>query len=115
VAAPAVDDAVAAGDDGTILVWRGRWMPIPAPKVTYRAALRVGDVTYVAGDGGTLLRFTTAGPAAPAPVAVSLGTTCTLRGLFARGSEVWVIGSDGGRAAVWRLGPNGTFHWGECP
>ena len=83
--------------------------------MTYRAAIRVGDVTYVAGDGGTLLRFTTAGPAVPAPVAVPLGTTCTLRGLFARGSEVWVIGSDGGRAAVWRLGPNGTFHWGECP
>ena len=115
VAARAVDDAVVAGDDGALLFWRGGWTPIPAPKVTYRAALRAGDVTYVAGDGGMLLRFTTAGPAAPAPVAVPLGTTCTIRGLFARGSEVWVIASDGGRAAVWRLGPNGTFHWGECP
>jgi len=114
VAARAVDDAVIAGDDGTILFWRGGWTPIPAPKVTYRAAVRAGDVTYVAGDGGTLLRFTTVGPAAPVPVTVPLGTTCTLRGLFTRGSEVWVIGSDGGRAAVWRLGTGGTFHWGEC-
>src|SRR5439155_23845213 len=77
VAARAVDDAVVAGDDGTILVWRGGWTPIPAPKVTYRAAVRAGDGTYVAGGHGPLLRFTTVGPAAPAPVAVPLGTTCT--------------------------------------
>jgi len=115
VAARAVDDAVVAGDDGTILFWRGAWTPIPAPKVTYRAAVRAGDVTYVAGDGGTLLRFTTTGLSAPVPVVVPLGTTCTLRGLFTRGSEVWVVGSDGGRAAVWRLGTGGTFRWGECP
>jgi len=98
-----------------ILFWRGAWTPIPAPKVTYRAAVRAGDVTYVAGDGGTLLRFTTTGLSAPVPVVVPLGTTCTLRGLFTRGSEVWVVGSDGGRAAVWRLGTGGTFRWGECP
>ena len=115
IAAPAVDDAVVAGDDGTILVWRGGWTPIAAPRVTYRAAVRVGDQTYVAGDGGVLLRFTTAGPAAPAPVRVALGTSCTLRGLFARGADVWVLGSDAGRAEVWRVGPNDTFHWGECP
>ena len=115
VAARTVDDAVVAGDGGTILFWHGAWTPIPAPTVTYRAAVRVGDVTYVAGDGGTLLRFTTAGPTAPVPAVVPLGMTCTLRGLFARGPEVWVIGSDGGRAAVWRFGPGGTFHWGECP
>jgi len=114
-AARSVDDAVVAGDDGTILFWRSGWTAIPAPKVTYRAAVRAGDVTYVAGDGGTLLRFTTTGLAAPAPVTVALGTTCTLRGLFTRGSEVWVIGSDGGRAAVWRMGTTGIFHWGECP
>ena len=119
IAARAVDDAVAVGDDGTVLFWRGVWAPVAAPKVTYRAALRFGDQTYVAGDGGTLLRFTTVGPTTVGPVppavTVPLGTTCTLRGLFARGAELWVIGSDGGRAAVWRLGPNGTFHWGECP
>jgi len=115
IAARSVDDVVVAGDDGTVLFWRGGWTPVAAPKVTFRAALRVGDQTYVAGDGGTLLRFTTVGLAAPVPVSVPLGTTCTLRALFARGSEVWVIGSEGGRAAVWRLGTAGSFHWGECP
>ena len=115
IGALSVDDAVAVGDEGTILVWRGAWTPVVAPHVTYRAALRVGDQTYVAGDGGTLLRFATTGPAPPVPVVVALGTTCTLRGLFARGGDVWVLGSDGGRAAVWRVGPSGSFQWGECP
>lgn len=115
IAARAVDDAVVVGDDGTVLLWRAGWTPVPAPRVTYRAALRVGDSVYVAGDAGTLLRVATGGIGRPALVAVPLGTTCTLRTLFARPGEVWVVGSDGGRAAIWRLGPTGTFHWGECP
>jgi hypothetical protein len=115
IAARSVDDAVAVGDDGVILVWDGAWKGVAAPApVTLRAALRTTDATYVAGDQGTLLRVT-GGQAAPAVALVDLGTKCTLRGLFARGAEIWVIGSDGGHAAVWRLGPNGIFHWGECP
>ena len=116
IAARSVDDAVIVGDDGTILFWRAGWTRIDAPTgLAFRAALRVGGDVYVAGDGGTLFRFTTAGLAAPVLVAVDLGTTCTLRGLFSRGAELWVVGSDAGRAAVWRVGPSGTFHWGECP
>ena len=115
IAARAVDDAIVVGDDGTVLFWRGGWKPIDAPKgVAFRAALRVGDVTYIAGDRGLLFRVTGTGDArALEPVA--LGTTCTLRGLFSRGTELWVIGSDGGKSAVWRIGPAGVFHWGECP
>jgi hypothetical protein len=82
--------------------------------VTYRAVLRAGPVTYAAGDGGTLIRFQSA-PFTRADVTpVDLGTTCTLRGLFSRGSEVWVIGSDGGRAGVWRIAGGTVFHWGQC-
>lgn len=115
IAARTVDDAIAVGDGGAILVWDGAWKPVAAPApVTLRAALRTADSTYIAGDAGTLLRLT-GGPAAPTVARIDLGTTCTLRGLFARGAEIWVIGSDGGRAAVWRVGPNGGFHWGECP
>ena len=115
IAARAVDDAVVVGDDGTVLFWGGGWKPIGAPKgVVFRAALRVGDVTYIAGDRGLLFRVTAAGDTRglePVP----LGTTCTLRALFSRGTELWVIGSDGARSAVWRIAPAGTFHWGECP
>ena len=116
VAGTSVEDAVAVGDDGVVLVWDGRWTPLPdVPKVSYRAALRAGAVTYAAGDGGTLIRFSNRPLTATEVRRVDLGTTCTLRSLFSRGDELWVVGSDGGRAAVWRLGPTGIFHWGECP
>ena len=114
IVARSVEDAVAVGDDGVVLVWNGAWTRVAAPApVTLRAALRTADGTYVAGDQGTLLRVS-AGPS-PTVTRVDLGTACTLRGLFSRGGEVWVLGSDGGHAAVWRVGPNGIFHWGECP
>jgi hypothetical protein len=110
-----VDDAVVVGDDGTVLFWRGGWKPIDAPRgVAFRAALRMGDVTYIAGDRGLLFRVTGAGDTRVLEP-VALGTTCTLRALFARGAELWVIGSDAGTSAVWRIGPTGSFHWGECP
>ncbi|HEV2249484.1 MAG TPA: hypothetical protein VGT60_03140 [Candidatus Limnocylindria bacterium] len=116
VSATSVDDAIAVGDDGVVLVWSGRWQPLPAaPKVTYRAVLRAGPVTYAAGDGGTLVSFQSPPSARSGPSRVDLGTTCTLRGLFRRGDEIWVIGSDGGRAAVWRLSGGAVFRWGQCP
>jgi hypothetical protein len=116
IAARAVDDAVVVGDEGTVLFWRGGWKRVDAPQdVTFRAALSLGDVTYVAGDRGLLFRVTPAGPDRRGLEAIPLGTNCTLRALFNRGAELWVIGSDGGKAAVWRVGSSGTFRWGECP
>ena len=116
IAARAVDDAVVVGDDGVILIWDGRWKPLDAPvHVAYRAALRVDDITYIAGDHGTLLRLTGGASSPPTFYVVPLETTCTLRAVFSRGTDVWVIGSDGGRSAVWRITHTGVFHWGECP
>ena len=115
VAARAVDDAVVVGDDATILMWNGAWKRIDAPvAVGFRAALRVGDGTYVAGQQGALYRLT-GSAAAPAFARIDLGTTCTVRALFSRGSEVWVVGSDGGRSGVWRISQGTVFHWGQCP
>jgi len=116
IAARSVDDVVVVGDDGVILSWAGGWSVVGgAPKVGYHAVLRVGPVVYVAGDGGTLARTTD--PTSPAPgwTLIDLGTTCTLRALFSRGEELWVIGSDGGRGAVWRLAGGAVFRWGQCP
>lgn len=116
LSAISVDDAVAAGDDGVILIWSGRWKPLAdAPKVTYRALLRAGPVTYAAGDDGTLIAFQSAPFTRSDLHRVDLGTTCTLRSLFRRGDEVWVVGSDGGHAAVWRISGGAVFRWGQCP
>ena len=115
IAARSVDDALAVGDDGVLLVWSDGWKPVAgAPKVSYRAALRLGAVAYAAGDRGTLVRLSDPN-GHPAVAVVDLGTTCTLRALFARGEELWVIGSDGGRAGVWRLSGGTIFRWGQCP
>lgn len=114
IAATAVDDVVVVGDDATILVWRGAWVQVAAPvHATFRAALRVDNGTYIAGDQGTLLRLS-GDPAAPVFAQLDLGTTCSLRALFRSGQDLWVIGSAGVRSAVWRIGPAGTFHWGQC-
>jgi DNA-binding cell septation regulator SpoVG len=115
IAARAVDDAVVVGDDAVVLIWSGAWERLRAPvAVTFRAALRVGEATFIAGDQGTLLRLS-GGAASPSFARVDLGTTCTLRGLFSRGDEVWVAGSDGGHAAVWRIAGGTVFRWGQCP
>jgi hypothetical protein len=115
IAARAIDDAVVVGDDATILMWDGAWKRIAAPaQVAFHAALRVGDGTYVAGDQGALFRLT-GSPASPTFARIDLGTTCTLRALFSRGGEIWVVGSDGGQSAVWRISQSVVFHWGQCP
>ena len=115
IAARSVDDVVVAGDDGVILAWAGQWSLVRgAPRVGYRAALRVGPAVYVAGDHGTLVRLSDPTPRSTLTT-IDLGTTCTLRALFSRGDEVWVIGSDGGSASVWRLGGGTVFRWGQCP
>ena len=115
IAARAVDDAVVVGDDGTVLVWDGAWRSVVPPvHVAFHAALRMGDGTFLAGDGGTLLRLSGTA-ASPVFSRVDLGATCTLRALFTRGTELWVVGSDGGRAGVWRISAGGAvFHWGQC-
>jgi len=111
VAGPLVDDVVAVGDGGTILRYRGRWEPLPAhPPFTLRAATVVGAVTWIVGDRGTVLRLDTDGAAT-----FDLGTACTLRAVFAQRETVWIVGSDGTHAAVWRLAGGALRQWGACP
>jgi len=106
-----VDDVVAVGDDGTILLYRGRWESRPARvAVTLRAAAVVGAATWIVGDSGTVLRLDVAGD-----TTVDLGTACTLRAVFAQSGTVWIVGSDGTRAAVWRIAGGALRQWGACP
>ncbi len=45
---------------------------------------------------------------------IDLGTACTVRSVFVRGTEVWFVASDGTRAAVWRQDQSGLRRWGGC-
>ena len=115
-------NAVAAGDGGTLLVFDGTWKPVETGvTMDLRAIARVGSVLWIVGDGGTVLTLGTAGGGSPAPVPpatlnkVDIGTTCNLRSVFVSGQDLWIIGSTGPRGGVWRLRDGKVVeHWGPC-
>lgn len=111
VAGTRVDDLVAVGDDGVVLRYHGAWDPRAAhPGVALRAAAVSGTTTWIVGDHGTVLRLE-----GDVETSVDLATACTLRSVFAQGGMVWIVGSDGTRAAVWRIGDGTQRQWGTCP
>ncbi len=111
IAAVSPTEAIAAGDDGVLLRFDGRWHPLESGvKQELRASARVGPITYVVGDSGTALAVegNTVRPIA------NIITTCALRGVFVRGSEVWFVGSEGTLAGVWRKSGDRIDRWGTC-
>jgi hypothetical protein len=111
VAAASPTEAIAAGDDGVILRFDGRWHALDSGvKQELRASARVGALTYVVGDSGTALVVE---GNEVRPVA-NLGTTCTLRSVFARGNEVWFVGYEGTLAGVLRKSGDRIDRWGTC-
>jgi hypothetical protein len=111
VAAASPTEAIAAGDDGVILRFDGRWHALDSGvKQELRASVRVGALTYVVGDSGTALVVE---GNAVRPVA-NLGTTCTLRSVFAQGNEVWFVGYEGTLAGVLRKSGDRIDRWGTC-
>ena len=103
-------DMLAAGDDGVVLRFDGRWRPLPSGVDTaLRAAVRAGQVTYVVGDRGVALAVDGA-----SVTRIDLGTSCALHGVFARGSEIWFVGSEGTHAGVWRRAGDRVEKWGTC-
>ena len=111
IAAASPAEAIAAGDDGVLLRFDGNWRPLESGvKQELRASARVGPITYVVGDSGTALAVegNTVRPIA------KITTTCALRGVFARGNEVWFVGSEGTLAGVWRQTPDRIDRWGTC-
>jgi len=111
VAAASPTEAIAAGDDGVILRFDGKWHALESGvEHGLRASVRVGALTYVVGDGGTALvvEGNTVRPVA------NLNTTCSLRGVFARGSEVWFVGYEGTLAGVLRKSGDRIDRWGTC-
>lgn len=113
--------AMAAGDGGTLLIFDGTWKPIDTGVTAdLRSIARLGSVTWIVGDGGTVLTLGVAG-GDPARLAIAplgrldLGTTCDLRSVFVSGPDVWVVGSTGARGGVWRIrGDKVAERWGEC-
>jgi len=111
IAGRAVDDVVAVGDGGTILRYRDGWRPRPGPAgITLRAAALVGTATWVVGDRGTVIRLD-----GDVQEMIDLATSCTLRAVFAQRGTIWIVGSDGTNAAVWRIGTGAARQWGACP
>jgi len=114
IAGPQVDDVIAVGDDGTVLHFHDGWKLLtpdpPRPGITFRAATLVGASTWIVGDRGSVVRSE-----GGAQTAIDLGTTCTLRSVFAQRGMVWIVGSDGTRAAVWRIAEGAVRQWGACP
>lgn len=111
IAAASPTEAIAAGDDGVLLRFDGRWHPLESGvKQELRASARVGPITYVVGDSGTALAVegNTVRPVG------NITTTCALRGVFVRGSEVWFVGSEGTLAGVWRKSGDRIDRWGTC-
>lgn len=112
VAGSAADSVIAVGDTGTVLVWQGQWKKLEVgTTANLRAVARAAGASWVVGDGGTVLRVTSATPEA---ARFELRTGCTIRGVFLRGPEVWFVGSDGPFAGVWRLAGDRVDRWGTC-
>lgn len=112
VAGTSADDVIAVGDAGTVLIWQGRWKKLEVgTPANLRAVARAPGVSWVVGDGGTVLRVTNATPEA---AQFDLGTRCSIRGVFLRGQEVWFVGSDGPFAGVWRIVGERVDRWGLC-
>ena len=106
------DLAVAVGDDGALLRWRGGWTRFASgTAATLRAVALAGTVAWAAGDAGTALRMDLETERAER---IDLGTSCTVRSVFLRGGEVWFVASAGTRAAVWRRDAVGLRRWGAC-
>jgi hypothetical protein len=112
--------ALAAGDGGTLLGFDGTWRPIESGVTTnLRAIARLGSVTWIVGDGGTVLTLgvASASPApSPAPLTkIDLATTCDLRSVFVNGQDVWITGATGVRGGVWRMRDGKVGEkWGDC-
>jgi hypothetical protein len=111
VSAASPSEAIAAGDDGVLLRFDGSWRPLESGvKQELRASVRVGAITYVVGDRGTALAV----EGNTVRSVANIRTTCALRGVFVRGSEVWFVGSEGTLAGVWRQTPDRVDRWGTC-
>jgi hypothetical protein len=114
VAATTPANAVAVGDAGTVVSYVSGWLPANSGVSVSLRDVIVTPGLWIVGDGGTVL--TTGGtPAAPLRT-VDIGTTCDLVAVFARSSEIWVVGRTTLGGGVWRLRADGTVaqHFGGC-
>ncbi len=109
VAASAVTDAVAVGDAGTVLRFDGkRWNALSSGVDSALRDAVAAPALWIVGDAGVVL---TGDPLRR----VDIGTSCDLHAVFARGPDVWIVGSSGSRGGVWRLRDGAVAEkWGAC-
>lgn len=112
VAATTPADAVAVGEGGVIVRYDGGWQVVKSGVDARLRDVIVKPALWIAGDKGTLLTGT-----AGSLRTIDLHTQCDLVSVFARGSEIWVLGSAAaGGGGIWQLTLDGNVaqHWGGC-
>lgn len=123
IAGPNIQTAVAVGDGGTILALSGAtWSKVESgSEARLGAVAAVGSTAWTVGDDGVVLTVEHAllSPGIPPkPVVVErvdIGTTCTLTSVFARGQDIWIVGSSDFKGGVWRLRDRKVAErWGDC-
>ncbi len=123
IAAQNVNSAVAVGDGGTIIALSGaRWVSVDSGvDEPLRATTRAGSTAWIVGDRGVVLSvdgaFVSPGspPKPPVTRRIDIGTACDLTSVFPLADDVWIIGSEGLKAGVWRLRAGAVAqHWGAC-
>src|SRR5207245_2977261 len=113
LAATTPANAVAVGDAGTIVRYDGGWKPVASGASAALRGVIIDPAVWIAGDHGTLLTGTLT-----ALRSIDLGTQCDLVSVFAKGDDIWVLGSLGpaGGGGMWRLSREGAVlqRWGGC-
>lgn len=108
-------NVLAVGDAGTIVTFtNGAWLPAKSGVDVTLHDVIVAPAIWIAGDRGTLL--TSSGVASAPFRKIDLGTDCDLVTVFARGTEIWVVGKSLINGGVWRMRADGTViqHFGGC-
>lgn len=81
----------AVGENGTILQWNGTtWSALPSPVLANLRSVSAAGLNevWIVGDGGTVLRSTGGAFQAVTP---TLMTTANLLGVYASGTDTWVV------------------------
>ncbi|HEV8229438.1 MAG TPA: hypothetical protein VGQ86_05725 [Candidatus Limnocylindria bacterium] len=111
VAATTPRSVVAVGDAGKVVRYDGQWSDVPSGVDVALRDVIVEPALWIVGDGGTVL----AGDGGGALQRVDIGTTCDLHTVFARGADLWIVGSTGSKGGVWRLRSGSVAEkWGDC-
>jgi hypothetical protein len=110
LAAAGPTNVVAVGDGGTVARFDDQWTLIPSGVEVSLRDVIVAPALWIVGDAGTVLTGDATGLRR-----IDIGTKCDLRAVFARGDDIYIIGSMPSMGGVVRLrGEVVVERWGAC-